>query len=458
MTTRRSFLTAATVLAMGPRLVRAQEAGGGAQVIELKPAKAKLMGGDGPSTSVWTLGEAWPAPILRARQGEEFKIRFVNLLEQPCSLHWHGVRGPAGMMSFNVSPGAENAFDCIFTPPDAGTFWLGPVADVSKSREMGLYALLEVEEKDALPDLIDLPLILDDWRIGEDGAMDEASFGSLEDAIGQGRLGNWFTVNGSYRPKLKASAAQRVRMRLLNAANIRTMSLTLKGAEANIISLDGQPTEPRPLGNQPLKLAPGQRADLLFEPARDLTVLALDLFEDVIEIAYLERTGDNMAETGSPIALPPNPISREFSVGNAQIVPLLIEGGEKGGLKTARYKGEELDLRALLEKGMAWAFNGVAGLGAEPWQTFKLGTQVVFEVDNRTAFDQPLHIHGHVWRSLETDNEPWRETAIIPAKSKMRLGFVADNPGTWGLHSTAAERMDAGLFTSFAVVEEEQPG
>lgn len=457
MPTRRRFLAATGGLAAWPRMVRGQEAADGAQTIELRPASAKLMGSDGPATPVWSLGGTWPTPVLRAKQGEELRLRFVSLLEKPCALHWHGVRGPSDMMSFTVSPGAENAFDCRFAPPDAGTFWLGPVSDVSRSREMGLYALLAVEEKDILPDLADIPLILDDWRIDEEGAMEEASFGSLEDAIGQGRLGNWFTVNGGYRPKLKAPAAKPVRMRFLNAANIRTMALTLKGAEAKILSLDGQPIEPKPLGPRPLKLSPGQRADLLFEPGQDLTVLALDLFEDVVEIAYLERTGDGAA-VGSPIVLPQNPIFRDLSLENALTVPLLIEGGEKGGLKKARYRGEELDLRALLEKGMAWAFNGVAGLGAEPWQSFKLGSSVIYAVDNRTAFEQPLHVHGHVWRSLETENEPWRDTAVVPAKSTMRLGFIADNPGTWGLHSTAAERMDAGLFTSFAVVEAEQPG
>ena len=34
---------------------------------------------------------------------------------------------------------------------------------------------------------------------------------------------------------------------------------------------------------------------------------------------------------------------------------------------------------------------------------------------------------------------------------RLKLAFVADNPGTWALQSLIAERVDAGLLTSFTV-------
>jgi FtsP/CotA-like multicopper oxidase with cupredoxin domain len=72
-------------------------------------------------------------------------------------------------------------------------------------------------------------------------------------------------------------------------------------------------------------------------------------------------------------------------------------------------------------------------------------------VDNRTRFDQPLHVHGHVWHVIEEQPRPWRDTVVIPAGARLNLGFVADNPGKWGIQSTIAERLDAGLITSFEV-------
>lgn len=448
---RRSFIVGSAALAALPRRLEAQTAEDGFIVLTARPTEGRLMEADRPATKLESLSGEWPPPVLRARQGEEFKTRFVNLLDRPMALHWYGLRGPSDMMSISVVPGEENAFDCVFTPPDAGTFWLSPVADVSRQREMGLYALVEVVEKEPLAAFTDLPLTFDDWRLTGDSQIDAASFGNLEEAIGQGRLGNWFTVNGAYRPKIDIPTGL-VRLRVLNAANIRTMSILMKGADPLIIAEDGQPVPPRQLGNSGLVLAPGQRSDLLLAESEESLTLAVNLFEDVIEAAYLNRKGAP-TEIVLPdnFALPPNPISTTLDMEKAKTVPFVLEGGEKGGMTGAIHAGEKLDLRALLERGMAWAINGTAGLGSEPWASFAKGETVVLEVDNRTKFDQPLHIHGHVWRVVEEQPTPYRDTAVIPAERQVKLGFVADNPGRWGIHSTIAERIDSGLMTSFEV-------
>ncbi|MBK1865954.1 multicopper oxidase family protein [Aestuariivirga sp. YIM B02566] len=448
---RRSFIAGGAALAALPCRLEAQTAEDGFVVLTARAAEGRLMEADRPATKLESLSGQWPPPLLTAKQGEEFKVRFVNMLDRPMALHWYGVRGPSEMMSISVVPGEDNAFDCVFTPPDAGTFWLSPVADVSRQREMGLYALLEVAEKEPLPAFSDLPLTFDDWRLTDDGQIDAATFGNLEDAIGQGRLGNWFTVNGAYRPKIDIPQGL-VRLRILNAANIRTMSILIKGADPLIIAEDGQPVPPRQLGTAGLVLAPGQRGDLLLAESEETLTLAVNLFEDVIEAAYLTRTGA-AAEIVLPdnFALPPNPVTIAIDMTKARTVPFVIEGGEKGGMTGAIYAGEKLDLRALLEKGMAWAINGTAGLAAEPWESFTLGETVILDVNNRTKFDQPLHIHGHVWRVIEDLPTPFRDTVVVPAGAQVKLGFVADNPGRWGIQSTVAERADAGLLTSFEV-------
>src|SRR5262249_39003381 len=144
---------------------------------------------------------------------------------------------------------------------------------------------------------------------------------------------------------------------------------------------------------------------------------------------YITRTGEPQ-KTALPdnFALPPNPISRNLDLAAANIAPLVIEGGEKGGMTGAELDGERLELQALLEKGYAWASNGVAGLGPAPWRNLKRGDSVILEADNRPAFDQPLHIHGHVWQPVTGDiagGQPWRDTTLIKARKKAKLGFVA---------------------------------
>jgi FtsP/CotA-like multicopper oxidase with cupredoxin domain len=73
-------------------------------------------------------------------------------------------------------------------------------------------------------------------------------------------------------------------------------------------------------------------------------------------------------------------------------------------------------------------------------------------VTNRTAFSQPLHIHGHVWQVIGAeDPAPLQDSAVILPGEMLPLAFKADNPGLWALHSLVAERSDGGLLTSFLV-------
>jgi FtsP/CotA-like multicopper oxidase with cupredoxin domain len=67
-----------------------------------------------------------------------------------------------------------------------------------------------------------------------------------------------------------------------------------------------------------------------------------------------------------------------------------------------------------------------------------------------------MHIHGHVWQLIAEagkvmEDQPWRDTAILPGSAKAEYLFVADNPGTFVIQSMMAERCDAGLLGSFEV-------
>jgi FtsP/CotA-like multicopper oxidase with cupredoxin domain len=447
---RRSFLAAGGAAVLTPRWAFAQAASDGFHVLRAEAEDVALLSGGVGTAKLWRYVDAQgPVNVLRAKQGQEFKVRFINALDVDLWPHWFGVRGPDGVMTLNVQPGEDNAVDCVFTPPDAGTFWFGPLTDASHQREMGLYGMLIVEGKDDAR-FHDVPLILDDWKVDDNGQLTE-DFGALEDAIATGRLGNWFTVNGAYRPKLTAPADKPVRLRLLNAANVRTMKLQLKGANPLIVALDGQSINPRRVRDEPVVLAAGQRADLVIDSSAEGLTMALDLFEDLVELCTIERGGATGVATLPPgFSLTVNPISTTLAAERME-VQVVLEGGAKGGLKSAKLDGVMMELRALVERGKAWAVNGVVGPGGDPLGHFMRGQTVVLAIDNKTAFDQPLHIHGHVWRDLAIDDSPWRDTAVASAQSVTKLAFVADNPGTWALQSLVAERSDSGLISSFTV-------
>ena len=272
MMDRRHFLTtvgtALGVSALAPRLSTA-EASAAVKVLEARAATAPLMGDEAPPTAVWAYDGRVPGPVIRARQGEKLRLRFENQLEQPSTIHWHGLRidnamdGVAGLTQAAVRPG--ESFDYVFTPPDAGTFWYHPHNRTWEQMARGLYGLLIVEEPEAPAVDRDLALAFDDWRLDRDGQIDEASLGRMRDWAHAGRLGNWLTVNGVSQPEIALRKGERLRLRLANCCNARVLSLRLDGHAAWLVALDGQPIAPYQPADGVVTLAPAQRADLIVD-------------------------------------------------------------------------------------------------------------------------------------------------------------------------------------------------
>lgn len=452
---RRSVVAGAAATLLRPRLSLAQSADDGFTLITAEARQMQLLAEPGPPTAVWQLA-AGDAPVIMARQGEELRLRFVNRLADELWLHWFGVRGPDGMMTLHVPADENAAVDCVFTPPDAGTFWLGPLTNASQMRDMGVAAMLIVSAAGD-DSYAEQPMILDDWKIGDDGVI-EAGFGDLKTAIAEGRLGNWFTLNRRYRPDILLPAEKLARLRFLNVANVRTMRLLFKGPQPWLAALDGQPVPAARLDNGVLELAPGQRADLLLDAGSDEVVIGLDLFEETAELCHIRRQGTAGVALVSPgFQLKANPLGTALGLDQVRSVPVVLQGGAKGGLQKARLNGVELDLRGLLQQGKAWAINGEVGPSQASLGEFALGSTIVLEIENQTAFAQPLHLHGHVWQLIEDSSaelktpQPWRDTTVVPARGRQKLAFLADNPGLWVLQSLVAERCDSGLITGFKV-------
>src|SRR3546814_344163 len=78
-----------------------------------------------------------------------------------------------------VEPGGT--FDYRFTVPDAGTFWYHPHERSWEQVARGLYGLLIVEEQEPAEGVRDFAIVADDWRLGEDGQLEEASLGNMMD-------------------------------------------------------------------------------------------------------------------------------------------------------------------------------------------------------------------------------------------------------------------------------------
>ena len=399
-------------------------------------ASAHQIGPEGmAATDMWTFNGAFPGPELRYTQGERFQWRVRNGLDAPTSVHWHGIRienamdGVPGLTQEPIAPGGT--FDYDFALPDAGTHWYHSHAQSVEQVERGLYGALIVDEPEA-PDVDrDLTLVIDDIRLGPDAQITR-DFDNLHDRAHAGRIGNAVLTNGAPEARFDVRRHERLRLRIINAANARIFTLGLYGLEGWVVALDGMPLSAPEAATEPLTVAPAQRVDLIVD------VIA----EDEAFLLHFDRTGGyaqatfrvgpgTEARRGTPAALPPNP---DFPIDLANAVPqrVLMQGGAMRGLPEARLDGEMLSGRDLAARGMVWAINGQAGRDATPLLEVARGESVRLGMANDSAFPHAMHLHGMHFSEVLPDGA--LGPLLLGPDEVREVAFAAHNPGDWLFH------------------------
>ena len=396
-----------------------------------------------------------PGPTIRVRQGERVVRRLLNGLPQPSTVHWHGIRiensmdGAPDLTQAPVSPGTEYLYD--FYAPDAGTYWYRAHHRTFEQMARGLYGALVVEEPDPPEADREEVLLLDDWRLASDAGIQD-SFGNLHDWAHAGRIGNWITVNGESEWSRPVARHERLRLRLINAANARIFALDLEHFAGWVVALDGQPLPaPQPFG--PLVLAPGQRADLFVDVVADegeeAVLVSREQQGSFVLASFPVHASARTRPLPAPAPLPANPVPPLGSLAGARRETLRMEGGAMGRLQGAMFGGRMVDLRDMAAQGKVWAFNGLAEMPEQPLFTAGLGETVVLEILNDTTWPHAMHMHGHHFCAISPDGTggPLRDTLLMDGGERAEIAFVADNPGDWLLHCHMPAHSTSGMMT-----------
>ncbi|MBI3437000.1 MAG: multicopper oxidase family protein [Proteobacteria bacterium] len=481
---RREFLCgvgASFALLAQPSRVIAKDGASAAQnefrVVTARTGYASLLGASGPPTDIWGYDGTCPGPLLKVRRGEEMKVRLVNALPEPTTIHWHGLRlrnamdGAPNLTQLPVPPGSS--FDYRFTARDSGTFWYHSHENSSEQLARGLYGLLIVEEPHDVGVDRDIALVVDDWRLSPDGSIDTA-FRSMRDASREGKIGDHFTANGSPLFDIPVATNERLRLRLVNAANARIMALRVDRHEPTVMALDGQPAEPFVAREARVALGPGNRADLFIDarlaPGSTSEIL-LDTGMREVAIARLvyAHARARAAPLGDMRPLPANPLPERMDFAGALKLDVALDGGMMGmmgprGLAGGNQTGQTsksgpgtAPSRQGYSGAAIWSLARRAsdGHSARPLFSVKRGRTVVLAFANRTAFPHAMHIHGHHFRLLDRLDDGWKpfwlDTVVVPAGQTWRIAFVADNPGKWMLHCHMLEHQETGMATWFEV-------
>jgi FtsP/CotA-like multicopper oxidase with cupredoxin domain len=468
---RRSLLAASGGVAVGalfPAWAGRTEAIVNDYLLVAGPGRAPLVGAPYPETAVWSYNGAIPGPEIRVRQGERLRVSVENRLAEETTVHWHGLRVPHAMDGVPhltqrpIAPG--ETFVYAFELPDAGTYWYHPHQRSFEQVGRGLYGPLIVEEPEPIRVDREATWVLDDWRLLPDARI-SPDFGGFMDASHNGRVGNTVTVNGRILETFPVRAGERLRLRLINAANARIFGLEFRDHEPMIIALDGQPVGPHAPPGGRVVLGPGMRADLVL----DLTgspgqrVAVVDTFYQGLEYRLLDLFYEDAPPLrdrplDAPLRLAANTMP-EPDLATAERHEVTFGGGMMGGMMMATMNGRRVDMREMMRGGMAWAINGVVATGhvMEPLLTLRHGRSCVLAMHNDTAWHHPMHLHGHAFRVLARDGRPtrykeWRDTVLMAPHERVDVAFVADNPGDWMFHCHILEHQAAGMTGVIRVI------
>ncbi|MFE3448670.1 multicopper oxidase family protein [Nonomuraea sp. NPDC059194] len=406
----------------------------------------------GLRTPIWGYGGQFPGPTIRARSGRRTVVQVANRLGVPTVTHLHGGHTPAesdGYPTDLVQPGTRR--DHTF-PLDqrAATLWYhdhrmdytGPQV----WRGLAGFFLVSDQEEESLPlpsGERDIPLMICDRSFNADGSMPYPARhdgpGAREAFMG-GVLGDVILVNGAAWPELRVDRA-RYRLRLLNGSNARTYELALPagGTLVQIGSDGGLLAAPRPLDR--VRLAPGERADVIVDFA-----------------AY--RVGDrvelrNLLEEG------PQARVMRFAVDR--------DARDDSAIPTTLSRIEVLDpAKAKVTRDFQFASGDVHGhtgwlINGRPFDTGhvearpRLGDIEVWRITSDVA--HPVHLHLDHFQVLSVAGErrggppEWKDTVELRESQTVEIVTrFTGYRGRYVMHCHNLEHEDMAMMTNFEVI------
>jgi len=401
MLTRRAAMAGLAGSCVPVAVCAQQGAGGGVRAITAM-AGASLASRAGAAEHLGYDGIV-PGPLLRGKQGEELRLRLVNQLAQPTTVHWHGIGLPNpmdGVPNLTQAPTAPGeTYDYRFRAGDAGTFWYH--AQSAEHLDRGLYGALIIEEQQ--PPDIDRELIL------------LLSVPAEMAATGQAHT---ILVNGQVQPDIAVEPGERLRLRVINATGARGFALKLEGHAAWGIAIDGQPCEPFLARESRFGLGPGSRIDVCLDATLKGGATA-PLLEGVREQHQVVRlvygTGGRPARRSEPAPLARNPLPARIDLKAALRVELTLSRAD--------------------------------AIAQVPIFTAARGRPVSLALRNPSGLPRVVHVHGHHFRLLDRLDDGWKPywlDSLVVGNDIERIAFVANNPGKWLIEYRMLESAQTG--------------
>lgn len=212
----------------------------------------------------WGYNGSSPGPTIEAVEGDRVRILVTNKLNEPTSVHWHGIilpngmDGVAGLNQKAIPPG--ETFKYEFTLKQNGTFMYHSHSDEMTQIGLGMegFFIIHPRDGDDPPIDRDFAIFLHEWRVPM-GAKTPIPFEMLDF--------NLFTFNSVLYPtteSLVVKTGDRVRIRFGNVM-MSTHPIHIHGHEFLVTRKGGKRLPPAGQSSEVTVLvAPGETRDIEF--------------------------------------------------------------------------------------------------------------------------------------------------------------------------------------------------
>jgi FtsP/CotA-like multicopper oxidase with cupredoxin domain len=433
----------------------------GRRVFDLRAQVGTRDFGKGALTHTWGFNGDYLGPTLRAKRGERVLVNVVNGLDEPTTVHWHGMHLPARMDGGPhqlVQPGAAWSPAWTIDQP-AATLWYHPHPHGETETHVyrGLAGMFILDDDTAsglgLPHeygVDDIPVIVQDRNFKSNGQFDYERGQS-----GTGILGGTLLVNGTVGPYVDVTT-ERVRLRLLNASNARVYDFGLAdGRSFALIGVDGG-LLPAPHATDRVRLSPGERAEIVVS-LRPRERVSLRSFPTTLDAGFMGdrlnggRDTFDVLELRAARDLVPSPAPPAALAPVVRIDPARASTTRSFLLRGQRINGKSMDMGRIDA-------------------TVERGATEIWEITGQEGTPHNFHIHGVSFQVLSVgDGAPppelsgWKDTVFLPGAQTVqviaRFPDYADPATPYMFHCHLLFHEDRGMMGQFLVVEPgQQPG
>jgi FtsP/CotA-like multicopper oxidase with cupredoxin domain len=458
-----------------------------------------------------------PAPTLTFQEGDDAEIVVKNQIpDQELSIHWHGILLPPEMdgVAYVNSPPilSGESFTFRFKIRQSGTYWYHSHTNVQEQK--GIYGAFIIQKAgEELKYDREKVVVLSDWsdenatqilkNLRKDGDYYLYKKGTMRSwlgAIQAGKLDNFlynewtrmggmdfsdvgydaFLMNGKREVQLvDARPAERIRVRVINAAASTYFYVSLGQTPMQMVSADG--VDIQPVAAKEFMMGMAETYDFIFQVPDDRN------YE--LRVTAQDGTGTTSGWIGNPhgekVSAPVKPFpdmyatmehggahhgghgsadhsghgntdhsghhsSHHSSHGDLRKVETLTVDQLRAREKSAFPAGSKThDVKLVLDGDMSryiWHINGKA-IHEDRTIEVREGDVVRFHFVNQTMMHHPMHLHGHFFRVLNENGEysPWKHTVDVPPHGSRTIEFKADEPGEWMLHCHNLYHLKTGM-------------